>query len=99
MTAVAARLLDEFEKLAPEEQLLVRERVISLTESVQHKAIQYLRGASQGKGLLFKLLIERAGERERGWGHRPRYFALADNEAGADRRQASIVKQIMLPPK
>jgi len=66
MTTAAARLLSDFEKLAPEEQLLVRERVISLTESIQQRAIQSLRGASEGKQLLSKLLVDRAGERDRG---------------------------------
>jgi hypothetical protein len=47
MTTVVARLLSDFEKLAPEEQLLVRERVISLTESIQQKAIQSLRGQAR----------------------------------------------------
>lgn len=66
MTSVAARLLSDFEKLAPEEQLLVRERVISLTERAQQKAVESLRGASEGKQLLSKLLVDRAGERDRG---------------------------------
>jgi hypothetical protein len=66
MTSVAARLLHDFETLAPEEQLLVRERVISLTESIQRKALERLRGASEGKELLTKLLEDRAGERARG---------------------------------
>jgi hypothetical protein len=66
MTDVAAKLLSDFEKLAPEEQLLVRERVISLTQNIQQKAIEALRGASEGKRLLSKLLIDRAGERDRG---------------------------------
>jgi len=66
MTTAAAKLLRDFETLAPEEQLLVRERVISLTESVQKKALQSLRGASEGRKLLSKLLADRAGERARG---------------------------------
>jgi hypothetical protein len=66
MTAVAAKLLDEFKTLAPEEQLLVRERVISMTESIQKNALNRLRGASTGKQLLAKLLEDRAGERSRG---------------------------------
>ena len=63
MTRLAERLLSDFETLAPEEQLLVRERVISLTQSIQEKALQNLRGASKGKELLSKLLADRAGER------------------------------------
>jgi hypothetical protein len=66
MTTAAARLLNDFQTLAPEEQLLVRERVISLTEGIQQKAVQSLRGASEGKQLLSKLLVDRAGERDRG---------------------------------
>jgi hypothetical protein len=31
MTAIASKLLDDFKKLAPDEQLIVRERVVSLT--------------------------------------------------------------------
>ena len=66
MTSVAAKLLNDFETLAPEEQLLVRERVISLTESTQRKALERLRGASAGKELVERLLEYRAGERARG---------------------------------
>ena len=66
MTASATRLLNEFEKLAPDEQLIVRERVVSLTQDRQHEALKRLRGASRGKGLLAKLLAERAKERARG---------------------------------
>jgi hypothetical protein len=66
MTSVAAKLLDDFETLAPEEQLLVRERVISLTERIQQQALERLRGASANKELLTKLLADRAGERARG---------------------------------
>jgi hypothetical protein len=66
MTAVASRLLDEFKKLAPDEQWVLREQVISLTEARQREALTRLRGASKGKGLLAKLLAERARERARG---------------------------------
>jgi hypothetical protein len=66
MTAVVERLLRDFETLAPEEQLLVRERVIHLTEGMQRNALHRLRGASEGKHLLSKLLVDRAGERDRG---------------------------------
>ena len=66
MTASATRLLSEFEKLAPDEQLIVRERVVSLTQNRQREALKRLRGASRGKGLLAKLLAERAKERARG---------------------------------
>jgi hypothetical protein len=66
MTAVANKLLDDFKKLAPDEQLIVRERVISLTEFRQLEALNRLRGSSAGKGLLDKLLADRAKERSRG---------------------------------
>jgi len=66
MTAVANKLLDDFKKLAPEEQLIVREKVISLTEVRQREALSRLRGSSAGKGLLDKLLGDRARERTRG---------------------------------
>ena len=66
MTSVAERLLNDFETLAPDEQLMVRERVISLTEKTQREALNRLRGASAGKELLTKLLDDRAGERARG---------------------------------
>jgi hypothetical protein len=66
MTAITDKLLDDFKKLAPDEQLIVRERVISLTEARQREALRRLRGSSAGKGLLVKLLADRAGERARG---------------------------------
>jgi hypothetical protein len=66
MTAVANKLLDDFQKLAPDEQLIVRERVILLTEDIQREALNRLRGSSAGKGLLDKLLADRAKERARG---------------------------------
>jgi hypothetical protein len=66
MTAVANKLLDDFKKLAPDEQLMVRESVISLTEIRQREALNRLRGSSAGKGLLDKLLADRARERTRG---------------------------------
>jgi hypothetical protein len=66
MTAVASKLLEDFKKLAPDEQLIVRERVISLTEVRQQEALNRLRGSSAGKGLLNKLLADRAKESDRG---------------------------------
>ena len=65
MTAIAAKLLDDFETLAPDEQLIVRERVISLTEQLQRNTMKRLRGSGAGKGLVDKLLADRAGERTR----------------------------------
>jgi hypothetical protein len=50
MTAVANKLLDDFKKLAPDEQLIVREQVISLTEAGRREALNRLRGSSAGKG-------------------------------------------------
>ncbi len=58
--------MTEFEKLAPEEQVLVRNQVISRTEARQREALKRLRGADKGNGLLAKLLADRAGERARG---------------------------------
>ncbi len=66
MTAIATRFLDEFEKLAPEEQVLVRNQVISRTESRQREALKRLRGSSKGKGLPAMLLVGRVKERARG---------------------------------
>ena len=66
MTSMAAKLLDEFEMLAPEEQMLVRERVIAVTEHIQLEALERLHGGSTGKELLAKLLKDRVGERDRG---------------------------------
>jgi hypothetical protein len=66
MTATATKFLTEFEKLAPEEQVLVRNQVISRTEARQREALKRLRGADKGNGLLAKLLADRAGERARG---------------------------------
>jgi hypothetical protein len=39
---------------------------MSLTEVRQREALNRLRGSSAGKGLLDKLLADRAGERARG---------------------------------
>jgi hypothetical protein len=63
MTSTAEKLLDDFRTLAPAEQLMVRERVISLTEQIQKQALERLRGASGDRELLAKLLADRAGER------------------------------------
>lgn len=54
MTAIATKLLDDFKKLAPDEQWIVREQVVSLTEARQREALERLRGSSAGKGLLQK---------------------------------------------
>ena len=66
MTAVAARFLHEFDKLAPEEQIDVRNQVITRTEECQRAALKRLRGSSKGQGLLAELLADRARERSRG---------------------------------
>jgi hypothetical protein len=66
MTAIATKFLNEFEKLAPEEQVLVRNRVVSHTEARQRAALKRLRGSSKGKGLLATLLADRAKERAHG---------------------------------
>ena len=62
MTAVANKLLDDFNQLAPDEQLIVREHMVSLTEIRQREALNRLRVSSAGKSLLDKLLADRAGE-------------------------------------
>jgi len=66
MTAIANKVLDDFKKLTPDEQLIVRERVISITEARQREALNRFRGSSVGKGLLDKLLADRALVRARG---------------------------------
>ena len=66
MIAIATKYLNEFEKLAREEQVLVRNQVISRTEASQRAALKRLGGADKGKGLLAKLLADRAKERARG---------------------------------
>jgi hypothetical protein len=63
MTAVVTKLLDEFKKLDPDDQLILRDRVLSLTAARQREALNRLRGVSAGKGLLAKLLNDRARER------------------------------------
>ncbi len=67
--------------------MVVRQRVISLTEGRQREALQRLRGSSAGKGLLDKLLADRLRERARA--HKdPEFHSLAGE-----------VKQHTLPPK
>lgn len=66
MTAIATKFLNEFEKLAPEEQVFVRDQVAARTEARQREALKRLRGSSKGKGLLATLLADRAKERARG---------------------------------
>jgi hypothetical protein len=66
MTAVADKLLDDFKKLPTDEQLIVRDKLITLTQVRQGEALNRLRGSSAGKGLLDKLLADRARERARG---------------------------------
>ena len=66
MTAVAAKLLDEFKALSPAEQVLVRDQVITLTQATQLEALGRLSGCSVGENLLEKLLSDRAKERECG---------------------------------
>jgi hypothetical protein len=66
MTAMAERILAEFNSLDPQEQRLVRDRMIAATESEQRKALERLRGSGKGEHLLEKLLKDRAEERARG---------------------------------
>jgi len=65
MTATASKLLDDFQTLSPEEQLLVRQRVVSLTKDIQRRALERLRGSSADKALVAKLSEDRAGQRAR----------------------------------
>ena len=66
MTALASKLLDDFNKLAPTEQTVVCERIVSLAHERQRAALKRLRGASKGENLLASLLADRAKERARG---------------------------------
>jgi uncharacterized protein (DUF1778 family) len=66
MTSLATKLLEDFQSLPPEEQLLVRERVLRLTESRQREALERLHGASAGKNALKTLLADRSRENRRG---------------------------------
>jgi hypothetical protein len=66
MTAMAERILAEFNSLDPQEQLLVRDRVLSVTQERQREALERLRGSGKGEHLLEKLLKDRAEERARG---------------------------------
>jgi hypothetical protein len=66
MSTRAQAILEEIRALPPREQWIVREQVVSLTQDRQREALNRLRGASRGKGLLAKLLADRAKERARG---------------------------------
>jgi hypothetical protein len=65
MTALAERLLKDFETLDPQEQMVVRNHVLSLTQERQLQAIERFRGSSKGKDLVGKLLEERKRDLER----------------------------------
>jgi hypothetical protein len=66
MTALAERLIKDFATLDPQEQMVVRNHVLSLTQERQLQAIERLRGSAKGEHLLEKLLKNRAEERARG---------------------------------
>jgi hypothetical protein len=66
MTAMAERILSDFDSLDPREKLLVRAHVVAVTQTEQHKTITRLRGSGKGEHLLEKLLQDRAEERARG---------------------------------
>ena len=66
VTAMAERILSEFDSLDPREKLLVRAHVVAVTQSEQRKAIERLRGSGKGEHLLGRLLNDRAEERARG---------------------------------
>jgi hypothetical protein len=54
-TAAAERVLKEFEALDPQEQLVVRNHVLSVTQERQLQANERFRGSSKGKDLVGKL--------------------------------------------
>ena len=66
MTAVAERILSEFDSLDSQEKLLVRAHVVAVTHGEQRDAIARLRGSGKGERLMEKLLKDRAEERARG---------------------------------
>ncbi len=63
MTALAERILSEFDSLNFQEKLLVRAHVLAATKEDQRNAIKRLRGSGKGEHLLEKLLRDRAEER------------------------------------
>ena len=73
MSTKAQAILEEIQALPPEEQeqvldnaLRLHERAVALAQNRQREALSGLRGISRGKGLLERLLAERAKERIRG---------------------------------
>jgi hypothetical protein len=66
MTAAAAQVLKEFEALDPQDQLLVRNQLLSTTQQRQREALERLRGSGKGEKLVERLLKDRAEERARG---------------------------------
>ena len=66
MTAVAERILSEFDALDPQDKLLVRAHVVAVTQGEQRDAIARLRGSGKGERLLDRLLADRGEDRARG---------------------------------
>ncbi len=65
MTAAAAKVLEEFEALDPQDQMVVRDQVLSVTQQRQREALDRLRGSGKGTGLVGKLLEERRRDLDR----------------------------------
>ncbi len=65
MTAAAARVLEDFKALAPDEQILVRNKVVSATQQGQLDALNRFAGSLQGRDLVGKLLEDRKRDKER----------------------------------
>jgi hypothetical protein len=65
MTAAIARILQDFEALDPQDQIVVRNKVVSATQQLQLEALERLTGSSKGHDLLGKLLAERKRDKER----------------------------------
>ena len=63
MTALAHKVIDEFKSLPPDEQLVVRDEVVSLTRARHIEALERLRGVSRDEELLAALLSDRAKQR------------------------------------
>ena len=63
LTAQARKVIDEFKSLPPDEQLVARDEVVSLTRARHLEALERLRGVSRDEDLLAALLADRTKER------------------------------------
>ncbi len=66
MTPTAERILSDFDALDPQEELMVRARVLAAAEPDRRDPIVRLRGSAGGERLLERLLSDRAEDRARG---------------------------------